>query len=331
MNQLSVGGDKARALHRFAVLTACATFFLIFIGGLVTSTGSALAVPDWPLAFGKLIPAWEGGIRFEFGHRVAAGTVVVLTLVLMAWAWRAEPRRWVRKLVSIAFGLIIVQAVLGGITVLFELPLAIAVTHAATAQALFCLMVSIAIFTNPKWDSTPQVDEPATRIPLATLALATTAIIYLQILIGALMRHMSAGLVIPDFPLSFGQLVPPYWNEYIAINYAHRCGALVVTAMVLWTVARVIRMHRETPALRRPALGMFLLLVLQICLGALTIWSGRSVLPTTSHVAVGAAVLATSLALTIRARKILGVPHRVGATAPARTSVSGVAGNRVTA
>jgi heme A synthase len=101
--------------------------------------------------------------------------------------------------------------------------------------------------------------------------------------------------------------------------------------MVLWTVARVIRMHRDTPALRRPALGMFLLLVLQICLGALTIWSGRSVLPTTSHVAIGAAVLATSLTLAIRARKILGVPHRVGATAPARTSVSGVAGNRVTA
>src|SRR5208283_1970872 len=158
MNQLSAGSEKARGLHRFAVLTAGATFCLIFIGGLVTSTGSALAVPDWPLAFGKLIPAWQGGIRFEYGHRLAAGTVVILTLILMAWAWRAEPRRWVRQLVMLAFGLIIVQAILGGITVLFELPLAIAVTHAATAQALFCLMVSIAIFTNPRWDSTPHVD-----------------------------------------------------------------------------------------------------------------------------------------------------------------------------
>ncbi len=331
MNQLSVGDEKARALHRFAVLTAGATFFLIFIGGLVTSTGSALAVPDWPLAFGKLIPAWEGGIRFEFGHRVAAGTVVVLTLILMAWAWRAERRRWVRRLVFAAFGLIVVQAVLGGITVLFELPLAIAVTHAATAQALFCLMVSIAIFTNPKWESTPHEDEPTARVPLATLALATTAVIYLQILVGALMRHMSAGLVIPDFPLSFGQLVPPYWNEYIAINYAHRCGALVVTAMVLWTVARVLRVHQEILALRRPALGLFLLLVLQVCLGALTIWSGRSVLPTTSHVAIGAAVLATSLTLTIRARKIFGAPDRVRLLAPARESSRRVAAGRVTA
>ncbi len=315
MNQSPTEVEKARGLHRFAVLTAGATFCLIFIGGLVTSTGSALAVPDWPLAFGKLIPAWQGGIRFEFGHRLAAGTVVVLTLVLMAWAWRAEPRKWVRQLVMLAFGLIIVQAVLGGITVLFELPLAIAVTHAATAQALFCLMVSIAIFTNPRWESTPHIDDPPSRIPLTTktLAVATTAIIYMQILVGALMRHMSAGLVIPDFPLSFGYLVPPYWNEYIAVNFAHRCGAVVVTAMVLWTVTRVLRTHREVASLRRPALGLFMLLVVQICLGAITIWSGRSVIPTTSHVAVGAGVLATSLTLTLRAYHILGVPSRTHA------------------
>jgi cytochrome c oxidase assembly protein subunit 15 len=313
MNQHSVDREKGRALHRFAVVTACATFFLIFVGGLVTSTGSALAVPDWPLAFGKLIPAWEGGIRFEFGHRLAAGTVVILTLALMAWTWRAEPRRWVRQLVAIAFGLIVVQAILGGITVLFELPLAIAVAHAATAQALFCLMVSIAIFTNPRWESTSHIDDAPARIALPTLAAATTVIIYMQILIGALMRHMSAGLVIPDFPLSFGQLVPPLFDKYIAINFAHRCGAVVVTAMVLWTVARVIRTHRDVAALRRPALGLFLLLVMQICLGALTIWSGRGVLPTTSHVAIGAAVLATSLTLTLRAYHILGIPHRSAA------------------
>ena len=332
MNQSPTEVEKARGLHRFAVLTAGATFCLIFVGGLVTSTGSALAVPDWPLAFGKLIPAWQGGIRFEFGHRLAAGTVVVLTLVLMAWAWRAEPRQWVRQLVMLAFGLIIVQAVLGGITVLFELPLAIAVTHAATAQALFCLMVSIAIFTNPRWDTTPHVDDPPSRIPLTTLAVATTAIIYMQILVGALMRHMSAGLVIPDFPLSFGYVVPPYWNEFIAVNFAHRCGAVVVTAMVLWTVARVLRTHREVVALRRPALGLFLLLVVQICLGAITIWSGRSVIPTTSHVAVGAAVLATSLTLTLRAYRILGVPNRAHAIeSRASFARSRTAGDRVNA
>ena len=329
MEQYSVASQKARALHRFAMLTACATFFLIFIGGLVTSTGSALAVPDWPLAFGKLIPAWEGGIRFEFGHRVAAGTVVILTLILMSWAWRSEARAWVRKLIFTAFGLIIVQAILGGITVLLELPLAIAVTHAATAQALFCLMVSIAIFTNPAWQATPHLDEAPARISLVTLAAITTGVIYLQILIGALMRHMSAGLVIPDFPLSFGQLVPPFFNQYIAVNFAHRCGAIVVTAMIVWTVARVMRSHRDVAPLRRPALGLFLLLVMQVCLGALTIWSNRSVLPTTSHVAIGAAVLASSLALTLRAYKIFGLPEHATIEMPA--SARRVAERRATA
>jgi len=295
------------------MLAAGATFCLIFVGGLVTSTGSALAVPDWPLAFGKLIPAWQGGIRFEFGHRVVAAIVVTLTLILMAWAWRVEPRKWVRNTILAAFGLIVVQAILGGITVLFALPLPIAVAHAGTAQAFFCLMVSIAIFTNPRWTRTARRSEEPVRIPLAMLAGITTAVIYLQILVGAVMRHLGAGLAIPDFPLAFGQLIPPYWNEYIAVNFAHRCGAVLVTVMVVWTVARVLRTHRDEPGLRHPALGLFLLLVTQICLGAITIWSGRAVIPTTSHVLIGAAVLATSLTITIRAYHVYGIDSRGGA------------------
>ena len=144
---------RTRGLHRFAVITASATFILIFVGGLVTSTGSALAVPDWPLSFGKFFPRMEGGVLYEHGHRMAAGTVTILTLVLMIWAWRSERRRWVRYAATAAFGLIVVQAVLGGLTVLLLLPLPIAVAHAATAQAFFCLTVSIALFTNPRWDS----------------------------------------------------------------------------------------------------------------------------------------------------------------------------------
>src|SRR5579862_2770838 len=110
MNRLSAGSEKARGLHRFAVITAGATFVLIFVGGLVTSTGSALAVPDWPLAFGKLIPALKGGVRFEYGHRIVAGIVVMLTLALMTLTLVREQRRWVRSLALAAFGLIIFQA-----------------------------------------------------------------------------------------------------------------------------------------------------------------------------------------------------------------------------
>jgi cytochrome c oxidase assembly protein subunit 15 len=296
------------------VLTASATFVLIFVGGLVTSTGSALAVPDWPLAFGKLIPALQGGVRFEYGHRVVAGIVVILTLALMIVTLMRERRLWVRNLALAAFGLIVVQAILGGITVLFLLPLAIAVTHAATAQAFFCLTVALAIFTGPKFIETKPRNEGTIRVPLAKLCAMTTIAIYLQILVGALMRHLGAGMAIPDFPMSFGRLIPPIWDEFIAINFAHRCGAVIVTCLVVWTVARVLTSHRDQPDLRRPALGLIVLLTAQICLGAITIWSSRAVLPTTTHVAIGAAVLAMSLTLTVRSWRLYGI-GRAGAIA----------------
>jgi heme a synthase len=296
------------------VLTASATFVLIFVGGLVTSTGSALAVPDWPLAFGKLIPALQGGVRFEYGHRIVAGIVVILTLAFMTLTLLRERRRWVRNLALAAFGLIVVQAILGGITVLFLLPLVIAVTHAATAQAFFCLTVALAIFTGPKFIETTPREEGAVRVPLTKVCAITTVTIYLQIIVGALMRHLGAGMAIPDFPTSFGRLVPPIWDDFIAINFAHRCGAVIVTCLVIWTVACVLRNHRDQPELRRPALSLIVLLTTQICLGAITIWSSRAVLPTTSHVAVGAAVLATSLTLMIRSWRLYGI-RRVGMVA----------------
>ncbi len=115
--------NASPALHRYAMVCVLATLCLIFIGGLVTSTGSALAVPDWPLAFGHLVPKLVGGVQFEYGHRVAAGIVSILTLILALWTWRAERRSWVRKLAFGAFGLVIVQGILGGVTVLLELPL----------------------------------------------------------------------------------------------------------------------------------------------------------------------------------------------------------------
>ena len=290
-----------RPLHRYAMGCVGATLCLVFIGGLVTSTGSALAVPDWPLAFGHLIPKLEGGVRFEYGHRVAAAIVSILTLGLALWTVRVEPRRAVRRMAVVAVVLIIFQAVLGGVTVLLELPLAIAVMHAATAQAFFGLMVAIAVVMNPRLGCpSPALAHRPLPAMMSVLATVATLVIYLQILLGAVMRHLGAGLAIPDFPLSFGRLVPPFDSPFLVINFAHRCGALVVSLLVCWTVAWVLRAAPEEPRLRRPALGLLVLLALQITLGALTVWNRRAVLPTTAHVAVGAAVLATSLMLTIR-------------------------------
>jgi heme a synthase len=286
-------------------VAAAATFVLVFAGGLVTSTGSAMAVPSWPLDAGHLIPQqWGAGVLFEWGHRAIAGTVSILTLALALWVWIVERRAWVRFTALAALGLVVVQAVLGGITVLLNLPLAVAVAHAMTGQAFFCLMVAIALFTSPRWETMAPVARVTGQAPLAPLAAVTTVVIYVQIVVGALMRHMHAGLAIPDFPLAFGHLVPPMFSVPIAINFAHRCGAVVVTAMVLWTVARALRQYGDEPLLRRPALGLLVLLATQIGLGAATILSRRAVIPTTSHVAVGAAVLATCLALTLRAWRL---------------------------
>jgi cytochrome c oxidase assembly protein subunit 15 len=294
-----------RGLHRYARLLAAATFILIFAGGLVTSTGSALAVPDWPLSFGKFFPKMQGGVLYEHGHRMIAGTVALLTLGLAIWAWRAEQRRFVRYLALTAFVLVIIQAVLGGLTVLLLLPLAIAVSHAATAQAFFCLTIALALFTNPNWQKLATVKSAGERPRLPELAAVTTLVIYLQILVGAVMRHMGAGLAIPDFPLAFGKVFPALESLPEQINYAHRVGAIVVTVFVCWTAVEVLRNYRQQSLLRRPALGMLALLALQITLGALTILSSRAVLPTTAHVAVGAALLATSLGLTLRAFRLI--------------------------
>jgi cytochrome c oxidase assembly protein subunit 15 len=201
----------------------------------------------------------------------------------------------------------VVQAVLGGLTVLMLLPLPLAVAHAATAQAFFCLMIAMVLFSSPGFGSGSARSElplKPSRPSLTVLATATTTVVYVQILVGALIRHLGAGLAIPDFPASYGRLVPPFYSLAVDINFAHRCGAIVALLLISWTFERVIRFYSAVRPIRNGAILMLGLVALQITLGALTVWSGRAVLPTTSHVAIGAAVLGASLALTIRAYEL---------------------------
>jgi cytochrome c oxidase assembly protein subunit 15 len=289
-------------LHRLAVLTCAATLALIFTGGLVTSTGSGLAVPDWPLSFGQLFPEMAGGVLFEHGHRMVAGSVALLTLLLAAWVVRREPRRGVRRLAVAALAAVAAQAVLGGVTVLMRLPVAVSVSHACLAQAFFCLTVALAIVTGRSWEMRPVERAAGTRpSPLFALCVACTAVVFAQLAIGATMRHMGAGLAIPDFPLSFGALLPPRWEAAILVNFLHRAGALLVTFVTLWVAARIETCRDADGALlRRPARLLAALVAIQVTLGALTVWSGRAVVPTTLHVAVGAAILGTCVALALR-------------------------------
>jgi len=203
-----------------------------------------------------------------------------------------------------------VQGVLGGVTVLYKLPLAVSVAHACLGQIFFCLTVALAILTGAQW----QDPVPGASSALPAIAAATTALVFGQLLLGALVRHMGAGLAIPDFPLAFGGLVPPLESPYITVHFAHRIGALVVALAVVATAAVAAAAPGGRSA-RAAALLVLALLVLQITLGGVTIWSRRAVPATTSHLVVGAALLATSLALTLRASRFVGWRRVARATA----------------
>jgi heme a synthase len=304
-------------LHLFALLTAASTAVLIFAGGLVTSTGSGLSVPDWPNSYGWFmftfpVENWVGGIFYEHSHRLIASTVGFLILVLAFWLWRAEPRPWVRKLGFIALAAVITQGALGGITVLWYLPDPISIAHASLAQIVFCLTATIALVTSPGWrrayarpggaDLSAGASARAER-RLQHVAVATVATIYLQVVVGATMRHTDAGLAIPDFPWMFGRLIPDHWDPKIAIHFAHRVGALVVSIMILATTGQVLAHHRRRPELLRPSLLLLVLLSLQITLGALTVLSGKQYMLNSLHVVTGASVLITTLVLTLRAHR----------------------------
>jgi cytochrome c oxidase assembly protein subunit 15 len=306
-------------LHLFAALVAAATGILIFAGGLVTSTESGLSVPDWPNTYGYFmfffpLDKMVGGIRFEHTHRLIASTVGFLILVLAGWLWRAEPRLWVRRLGYIALVAVIIQGILGGITVLWYLPDPISIAHASLAQIVFCLTMTIALVTSPGWKHAYASDRPAPDdLVLRRVAAATTGLIYLQIVVGATMRHTGAGLAIPDFPLMFGQLIPPHWDAKIAVHFAHRVGALLVSLAILATTAHVFYHHRARQELRRPSLLLLALLVVQVTLGAMTVLSGKQFIINSLHVVTGASVLVSSLVLTLRAHRARfvgdGDPH----------------------
>ncbi len=291
--------DAARPylwLHRFALLTALATFPLLFVGGLVTSTGSALAVPDWPTTFGYnmfLYPlsGMVGGILYEHSHRLLGALVGCLTLILTLWLWLKETRPWLRWLGSLALAAVILQGVLGGLRVVL-LTHTLAIVHACLAQAFFSLLVSIAFFTSPAQPATPS--DPRVRAPsrLRRLGALTTLFIYTQVVFGAILRHTGACL---DAHLVFGALVALH--------------VIVMTIYVWWN-------HVEEGALVRPIMLLAGLLMVQLSLGLgayLVKYTAMAPMATplvqisltTIHLAVGSVMLATSVVLTLRTYRLV--------------------------
>ncbi len=313
-----------------------ATFLLLIAGGLVTSTDSGLSVPDWPTTYGQnmfMFPPshWVGGIRFEHSHRLIAATVGLLTVCLAVWIAMADPRRWMKVLGGVAVFAVVLQGVLGGLTVKYLLPTPISVAHACLAQTFFCLTLAMAIFTSRSWVHHARGDggqgPHETRRPhdgrsrqqtevaraedfrgvaggrtpsIAVPAIACFAVLFVQLVLGAWMRHSAAGLAIPDFPTSFGRVFPDRWNSKIAVHFAHRAWAAVVAVTVFAAVRSVLR-KTEGAGVRFSARLLAILLPLQVLLGAFSIWSRKAVPVTVAHQTLGAVLLACSAGMAILA------------------------------
>jgi heme a synthase len=280
-----------QGLHRFAVFVAGVTLILIVAGALVTSNDAGLSVPDWPTSYGSIykIPQWVGGIRYEHSHRMVAEFVGLLTIVLAVWTWRAEKRRWMRLLGLAALATVIIQGVLGGLTVLLFLPAPISSAHAAVAQTFFCIAVAIAVFTGRRWVSEePRVELDTRRPTLFTLTVLSIFVLYVQLILGAMFRHKGLS----------------WWP--------HVVHAGVVAIVLSWTAIRAISVYAHTDAVKRPAVIMLSLMVSQLCLGFLAfitrvMWGKDAAQPelpmivsTVVHVAVGALLLATTVVLAIQ-------------------------------
>jgi len=293
--------------HWLSGLLLVGTLCLIFLGGMVTTKGAGLAVPDWPTSYGTLNPPnWFQieNVRLEHGHRLLASGIGLITIFLTISLWKTESRRWVKCLGIAALAGVILQGVLGGLRVIM-LSTPLAVVHACVAQAFFCLVLFLMLITSRRWDSYEPIYEDRGIVTLKPLALLLGCTIYIQLILGAVMRHMQAGLAIPDFPKSFGRWIPDLTAMAVKINYSHRVGALVVTLLVLLILTVLIVKWRKEKRLLAPGLWLGFFLLVQVGLGVHIIILGRPAFITTAHVMVGALVLGTSFLLIVRSRCLI--------------------------
>ena len=277
-------------LHRFTLLLAILTLFLVVAGASVTSYEAGLSVPDWPLSYGQVMPEMVGGVFYEHGHRMVATTVGFLTIILAVWLTMSDERGWMRRLGWVALAAVVVQGVLGGLTVIFLLPKAVSVSHACLAQLFFSLTVAIALFTSPGWKQGAEMVEDSGTPSMRTLAVITPIALLAQVALGAAYRHRALGLV------------------------PHVIGALVVTGIVLMAAMFALQQFPKHSALRRASLTMAVITLVQVFLGIAAymsrIYTSESVQPvsvmvlfTVLHVAVGALTMASSVVFAIQIRR----------------------------
>ncbi len=322
---------ESRWPHRWAVLLACVTFPLLWVGGLVTTTDAGMAVPDWPNTYGYnlfLYPwqTWLSGpwdLFIEHGHRLLASSVGMLTIGLLVLLWRTEERRWMKSIGCVALGLVIFQGVLGGMRVLFD-ERTLAMLHGCTGPMFFALTVAIVVFTSRSWTK-PTLAAVSGAANIRWLSVATAVLAYLQIMLGAVLRHVP----VDAEPMTFMLAVK---------SHVGLAGVLAIHILVL-AILLQIRARYVRP-LNWLSIALVGLLLLQVVLGAST-WIVKFAVPAwatawispqsvavqdggwaqthviTAHVAVGSLILGTAVALALYCQRLLvevpasnGVAHR---------------------
>jgi cytochrome c oxidase assembly protein subunit 15 len=280
-------------LQKYAVFTALSTFVLLIAGALVTSNGAGLSIPDWPLAYGSLVPPMVGGIRYEYMHRVIATFVGLLTIGLATWLWRAEKRVWLRWLGLAALGGVVAQGILGGMTVRMYQPPAVSAAHATLAQLFFSIVIAIAVYTSAWWQSELVEVEDTGTPGIRPLAIWTVAAVFLQLILGAAFRHNGFGII------------------------PHLIGAVIVTILIFMTAGALKRRFPHSSPLRKCARLLHILIGVQLLLGAGAWWSrvyseqfpnpmAVMVTLTVVHTVTGALVLAAILITTLISFRVLG-------------------------
>lgn len=285
------------SLHRFAIATAAATYVLLIIGGLVHGTGSSLACPDWPLCHGQFFPEMTRGVEYEHTHRLVAGAVALMTVVL-GIALARDPRyRSLRPLAIAAPVMVLVQALLGGLTVIFRLPKPITLSHLTLSMCFFSVLIILAIRTSPRAElarpDPPSVDRGRVLVGATVLAILG------QIFLGGLVRHSMAGLACITFPLCFGHVWPPESSSVYSerVHMLHRFGAVAVAALVIASAVAVSRRAPRGTALRALVIAAPILVLLQGTLGVFSVTSLLHLPTVTAHLGVGALLLANMVAM----------------------------------
>jgi heme A synthase len=268
-------------------ITVVWTLGLLYLGSVVHATESSLACPDWPTCFGTLVPEMSGGVFWEHLHRLVAAGLVLIFAAAVYLSWRPEAdRKWVRMTGLAGVGLLIVQSVFGGLTVLFLLPDAVSTTHLGLAFLFLGLATVLAVSTSSGW----RTGDRGSAGPVRTLAVSAAFLTFVQSVLGALVRHTDSGLVCPDVPTCLGRWIPPLVSPQVAIHFFHRLTAVLLVAVILWLTVVVIR--REGPGLLRTlAWTASAAVAAQFALGVLSVTTRLAVAPVSLHTLFGALTL----------------------------------------